>query len=432
MSLNRREIIQSIIKHGYFLKVSGNSMYPVIKDGDRAYFIRKKFAKIKVNDLVLIKKQNLFITHRVIFKAQKYLITKGDNSLKSDGKIYAKNFIAKLVKVVREKKTIIINHFFLMQSTLYFKEIIIIKKAFDSAKINYLFLRGLPFYFYYGKIDSTQTYTNCDVLIDKEQLEIGKNILKEQGFKKIKRPLSRIHEKFKKKEIKIVYIKIINNFLVFFNLYIEPFFLMSEIGKLEELYPQKLLNQLTIDFFETKQTIKIKGYLFKIPDKKYLILYLSLNFFYYNYCGALRINFLDRVIRKSNLSSKQWDKLAAIINKYYLYNFTYASFYIAKKLYKAQVPNKFQKIIQPRIYNYKFLLSALSKSAYIFSDQSRIYAGIERFKLLYCLSPNYWYRKILVFIKPIVLYTIIWANTKKIINKIKNDFKFYISRNIYF
>ena len=313
-------------KRQFTLKSSGLSMFPILYDSDLVYYQKIKFSQIKINDLILIRKNKIFLTHRTIYKNNIYLITKGDNNPESDGKIYSRDILGKACQVKRSGKVVNPENIYLMQSTLYLQEIIEIKKAFNQAELDYLFLKGLPLHLFYEKTHPRRIYLDCDVLIDKNQLKTAIQILKRQGFKKIEKPLSQIQQKLKNKEVEFAYTKIINNFPVTFDLHLEPVFLMTELGELNELYPQKLLDQLTQELLNTKREIKINNNQFLILNSKFLILYLALHFFHHNYSGAFRLDFIDKVIRKSKLSKKQWGQLAMKIHEYHLQNYIYASF----------------------------------------------------------------------------------------------------------
>lgn len=50
----------------------------------------------------------------------------------------------------------------------------------------------------------------------------------------------------------------------------------------------------------------------------------------------------------------------------------------------------------------------------VFDDEARIFSGILRFLQLFSLSPVPLHRRILVFLHPGVIYSIIWAIARKI------------------
>jgi len=64
--------------------------------------------------------------------------------LESDGKIHPQQIIRKVYQVKRDGRIFDPESLYLLQSTLYFQEIVKIKKAFEREGIGFVFLKGLP------------------------------------------------------------------------------------------------------------------------------------------------------------------------------------------------------------------------------------------------------------------------------------------------
>ena len=109
----------------------------------------------------------------------------------------------------------------------------------------------------------------------------------------------------KDKESELAYYKIINGFMVTFDLHLEVVFMMTQLGRLEALYPQHLIDELTSEFLKGKRKIIIHGSRFSILSSIHLVLYLALHFFHHNYRGAFRLDFLDKVIRCGHLERSE-------------------------------------------------------------------------------------------------------------------------------
>ena len=397
------------------LKSTGQSMLPILRPNDIVYFKKTPFLKIKVNDLIIFKKKNQLITHRVIYKTKKYLITKGDNNLNFDGKIYPKQILGKVYQIKRNGQIFKPETFYLIQSTHYFSEIIKIKKEFDKENINYVFLKGLPLHLYFEGTHPKRLYADCDVLIDKKDFQKAEKILFSFGYQKADTSLSSFQKKLQDKKVENAYFKTINGFTVVFDLHLELVFMMTQLGKLEVLYPQKLIDNLTEEFLKTKRKIKINNEKFLILNNYYLILYLSLHLFHHNFSGAFRYDFLDKVIKKSKISIKSWQEIALIIKKYQLNNFVFLVFFLLKKYYKTSVPPLFIRSIQPVNPLTCKLINKLTKIN-IFNDESRIRAGIKRFLYLFIFSPSPFWKKILIIFNPQVIFAFFWVVWKKIKN----------------
>jgi signal peptidase I len=411
-------LLSLIRSQSYFpLKSQGQSMRPILFDNDIVYFKKTAFSKIKVNDLVVFYQKKKIICHRVIYKTDKYLITKGDNTLSADGKIYPKQILGRVYQIKRNGQFFDPQTLYLIQSTHYFNEIVKIKNEFDRQKINYLFLKGLPLHLYFEGEHPKRLYADCDVLVDKKDLNRAEKILYRFGYQKGDTSFSSLQKKLKDKEVENAYWKTINNFSVVFDLHTEVVFMMTQLGKLDQLYQQRLINQLTEEFLAKKKKIKINDEQFLILHFEFLILYLALHLFHHNFQGSFRFQFFDTVIRKSKLSVKKWQKIEKITAKYQLNNFVFPVFSLAKKYYQTPIPNFFLKQIQPVNPLTRKLTNKLSLTD-ILTDEPRIKAGVKRFKNLFFLSPNPLWKKVFVFLNPPVIYSIFFV----VFNRIKRRF----------
>lgn len=394
------KIIKLLLKSKSFpLKSQGSSMLPILRSADVVYFKKINFKNLKANDLVLVKKNHQLFTHRVIYKTDKHLVTKGDNNPQSDGKIYPIQIIGKVIKVKRDGKEFDPNQIYLLQSSLYFQEIIKIKEVFEKEKLDFVFLKGLPLHLYYEKEHPRRIYADCDVLVDKKDFLKAENIVLKLGYKKTEA---------KNKQVENNYFKVISGFSVIFDLHLEPAFLMTQFSGLEALYPQKLIDKLTTELLKTKRKVRIQDTNFYFLSINFQILYLSLHFFHHNFLGAFRLDFLNKVIKKSHLSNKDWLKIAQITNKYQLTNFVSPVFVLLKKYYQPPLPD-FMNFMYGSVVTDPYF-----KNSNIFDDEPRIGAGINRFKNIFFLSPYPLWRKLTVFFHPQVIYFIFWVLGKKL------------------
>lgn len=388
-------------------------MLPILHSGDVVFYWKTAFTKLKINDIVLVQKNKKLFTHRIIYKTKQYLVTKGDNNPESDGKIYPNQIIGKVVKVKRNGKELDPNQIYLLQSSLYFQEILKIKSLFEKRNIDFVYLKGLPLHLFYEKAHPQRIYADCDILISSKAKNMGEKILLMRGYKKVDSNFSDIQTKLQDREIEISFYKIINGFYVVFDIHYEVSFLIVHLGKLEALYPQKLIDKLTKDCLKTRRQIKINGESFPILNTKYLILYLALHFFHHNFQGAFRLEFLDKVMEKSKLDSDLINQLIDIVKTYRLQSFVYPTFVLLKKYYQTPIPQGFLAKIKPRnSLTLKLVNSLISTN--IFDDEPRIGAGIRRFKNLFILSPEPLWWKVMIVFNPQVLYTAIWLFWNKI------------------
>lgn len=407
----------SLIKsqQSFPLKSQGQSMFPILQENDIVYFKKTSFSKIKVNDLIVFQKKNQIICHRVIYKTQKYIITKGDNSPKSDGKIYPKQILGKVYQVKRNGQIFKPETLYLIQSTHYFSEIVKIKNAFDREKVNYVFLKGLPLHLYYEGKHPQRIYADCDVLIDKKDFEKAEKILFKFGYKKADLHWSKSVKKLQKEDLEITFFRMINGFTVSFDIHLQLVELsIVHLGHFDVLYSGKMINSLTKEFLVTKRKVKILNEKFLILNTKYLILYLVLHLFHHNFKGAFRYEFLNQVIKKTGNKEKIFQEIVEIVEKYKLNNFIYPVFYLLKKYYQTPMPKSFLKQISIKNSLTRKLADKIIKKINIFDDEPRIQAGINRFLNLFFFSPNPFWKRIFVFFNPRVITAFIWSMYTKI------------------
>jgi len=400
-------------------------MFPVLLNEDIVYLKKIRYPQLKVNDIITVKKFHKLFTHRIIFKTAKHLITKGDNNLTSDGKIYPRQIIGRVYQMKRKGKVINPENLYLVQSSLYFTEIVKIKKALEKEKIDFVFLKGLPLHLYYEGSHPRRIYADCDVLIVEKDYLKAKKILEKAGYKYHDDSYSKFHKILKNKQTEFSFYKNINKFPVLFDVHLEPVFMMNQLGELTELYPQVLVNRLTIEFLNSKQSITIQNEKFLLLNSYFLILYLALHFFHHNFRGSHRLELLDKVIRKAVLlTSPQGNpyipatpgvflSLSEIITKYKLQNFVYPAFVLLKKLYKTPMPQDFLKSIQPSNFQLQYLSSIINHPSLVFDDEPRVKAGITRFKNLFFLSPNPWWGRLMIIFNTQVIYSVIWVIWRK-------------------
>lgn len=408
---------------GNFLKIKtfGDSMSPLFIDGDIVYFEKISFNKIKVNDFVVYKKAKFFITHRVIYKLvkrqKKYLITKGDNNVISDGKIFPKEILGKVFKVKRRNKYFNSESFYLYQSTLYFNQILKIQKAFTQAKIEFVYLKGLPLHLYFEKAHPRRIYLDCDILINSKDLPAVKKVFKKNHYSFTDNSLSQTHKRIKDSDDELSFTKRIDHFKITFDIHQNAFVLISQIGSLDKFYPTKNIHLLNQIFLKEKQSIYLFNEYFPILSHDNLIIYLALHLFHHNFKGYHRYNFIDLIIRKKKLN---FNSISKKIMEFQLQSFTYPVFVLLAKHYYTPLPNTFLKRIEPNPNILSYISNSILKQN-VFDDEMRIQAGINRFNYLYNLSPSPVFKKISGLINLRVLYSVFWVLKRKFTFLFRNN-----------
>lgn len=381
-------------------------MTPLFSDGDVIYFKKKKFDSIKVNDIICAKKKRRVFTHRVIYKTKKYLITRGDSNYFSDGKIYPRNVIGTVYKVKREGQIIDIEGFYLIQSTLYFGEILKVKKALERQKINHLFLKGLPLYLYFAGKQPSRVYRDCDILTHKNSLSKVARIMSRLGYKQIEE-ISVTGTKVRESP-EISYYKFFKGFLIIFDIHAQASFLMSHLGNVDSLYPGNLVDRLTRKILNERVEINVNGENFAIPSKENLLIFLCLHLFKHHFKGTYRFDFIAQIIA----GGVDYAKVEQTVSEFNLKNFVYPVFLILEKYYSLSFDRKFIESIRPGKSSLKQIQSYL-RGLDIFRSDDPEKKG-KHFELLFSLSPSPLWRKMTIFLNPKVLAAIVFVTIRSI------------------
>lgn len=374
-------------------------MLPILQPGDWLYFKKMSYRNFKVDDIVLVRTRfhNYFV-HRMLYKSKKYAVTKGDNNLFTDGKINPKRIIAKVTKIKRGNHILLPTSLYLVQSSYYLNEIIKIKDEFDGSHINYVFLKGLPIHLYFEKSHPKRVYADCDILVDEKDATKAKAILKAKGYRSVGEPLIKTLKETNYPEVS--YQKSLRGFPVNFDIHTEAVFLMTQLGKIDSLYPQKHVKKLTQELLHNKKTVKIDGHSYKILDNRYLILYLLLHFFHHNYKGIFRLELISIVIKQSRLGKKDWEFLSNKINEYRLSGYIYPALLLLRKYYNNELPVSFLRMIKKK----PSVASEIVNSGSVFGVEDRMTSGINRFINIFRLSESPTVIKLTILFNPEIIF----------------------------
>lgn len=390
-------------------------MYPLLHDGDVVTYKKTLFPKLVENDLVLIKQKNKYITHRIVYITKTYAVTKGDSNTEADGKIKPSQILGKVVSVKRAGKSFDPEALYLMQSTLYFQEIVRIKSALEKKKIEYVFLKGLPVHLYYEKTHPRRMYADCDLLVERNKGVELSTLFRKHGYSMSSSSLWKDIPVLNKENVEISFYKKVNSYFIVFDIHTEVHFLLNQKNSLNSLYGIKKATRLTDLFLNKIVGTIINGERFYILPHNLEFLYLLLHFIRHGYRGAFRFSFIIVVLKRIMKSKNQMSSLRHVTYEFCLHDFIYPVFLLVNKYFKnIDLRDRFAakgvKIpIYKRWYIEKYILSQD-----IFSDKERIGTGISRFIDAFVLSPYPWYRKLFVFLEPQVILTILWVLWKKL------------------
>lgn len=410
----RRFIVSRRVKK---IKTFGNSMFPLLRDGDVVKIKKIKFEKIRTNDIICFRQKNHLVTHRVVYKTPKYLIAKGDSNPVSDEKVLQRRILGKVSEIKRGGQNLNIEDIYLFQSSIYFGEIKRIVSILSKEKIDFVILKGLPLHMFLEKKHPRRIYADCDILVAKKDAFITKKLFEKENYRPLDFSLSKKHKILKDKVVEESYGKEINGLSVVFDIHYEAAFMMTQLGKLEYLYPQKLLSGFTRSLVDNKRIVQIEGIEFPLLSLEDQIIYLFLHLFHHNFRGGYRYDILVKILG----SKFDMQILIKKVAEYRLTNFVYAGLMLLQKYY----PNE----------KYKKLLNKLSVSqtvkryiekkvlpTKIFDDEDRVGGGVNRFLLLFCLSPRPILLRLMTVFNKQVIYSIYWVIVKRSVQIILHYF----------
>ncbi|PIR13705.1 hypothetical protein COV49_01305 [Candidatus Falkowbacteria bacterium CG11_big_fil_rev_8_21_14_0_20_39_10] len=412
--------------------VQGNSMLPLLIPDDMVEIIKTPFQNIQTDDIVAIIKKNNMIVHRVVYKTQSYLISKGDNNLKSDGRVYPDEVLGRINYFKRGNKRIAIDAYYLMQSSLYFKEWTKINHVFHKNNLEVIILKGLPLYLYLDGKMPRRLYYDCDLLVKSSQFDDIDKTLRKEGYDQLDLSISKIfsffHHDFPEKS----FIKTMHFVPIVFDVHKEMFFTMVHLRIEDDLYPKKYITELTQTFLSNKMTVVFQGRTFSILSLNDLILYLTLHFFHHNYEGIHRLQTLHKAIEAVH-TDMDWDHFITTVKLYQLNNYVYPSLFLSKKYFDTTIPAYVFESILPssRI----FLVILQLKTLQPFDESLRIINGIKRFMYLFFASPLPLAKRFIVFVRPLVVLSVILSIEiliRSFLVKAGKRIRYFFSKMIFF
>ena len=401
----------------FSVQAQGDSMYPLLQDGDLVEYERVPFSKISVHDIVLTygKEKEAFVTHRVIYKTLSFLITKGDNNPTADERIKKGQILARVVRFKRKGAWYGISDVYLAQSAIYLHEIQQLETLLRKSKIPHVFLKGVLVSLRYEGTIPKRIYADCDILVNREEYRKIVQVFKQLGYTLfLEQALFLSSQKNPEDRSEVNFIKRVNGVPVVFDVHFEPVFLMPWIQSIGFLYPSSLLQKLGRALVSRGQAVAIKGSTYSLCNISDQILYLALHIYNHNFVGSIRYQLLSLIIKKK-ASKKTFDELSKTIREYKLEGYAYPVFLLLNAHYKKIVPPSFLSSIAPSAFKTSIALRAMSK-VNIFDAYDSSFTRMKRFVLTFLLSGEPIGKKIFFVFHPKVIWslgTIIWTKIHK-------------------
>ena len=217
-------------------------MYPILQNGDIVEYETMSFASLHTHDIVVFydKKKHL-ITHRIIYKKENRVVTRGDNNPTSDGVVQKGQILARAVRFKRKGQWHSIEEIYLTQSALYLHEIQQLELALNKNQIPHVFLKGVLISLRYEGTIPKRIYADCDILVKRSDHQKITTVFRNLGYTLSGETMLKNKQSNKPEES---YYKMVQGIPVVFDIHFEPVFLMTQLGGMGFLYPQNKLKQL--------------------------------------------------------------------------------------------------------------------------------------------------------------------------------------------
>jgi len=408
----------------FSLKSEGESMLPILQPNDIVFFKKTNFARLKINDIVLVYKNKTGFTHRIIYKNRLHIITKGDNNLQSDGSVYPKQILARVYQIKRGGEIFHPDRLYLLQSTFYFQEIVRIKQSFEKNGIDFVFLKGLPLHLYYEGSHPRRIYADCDILVNKKFKKKVASILEKFHYKTSVPSHYKDFQKFIGKELQeITYFKYVNQLPVLFEIHFNVK-IMARNLKIPFPSLKKDLNAITHEFLSHKQMVKIHQSKFPILGLNDLILYLLIHFFADGLSGIHKLLLIKSIVNSKNKSSLDWGKIMIQAKKYGMLRFIIPGIYFMKVYFHINTPLWILKKNYPNDFFYTMaILGALYGNIDIFNSRFVWQQRVRKAALIFFLYRDNALKKAFSLLQPQLLLHLFYFVFQSLKKQLKTDKK---------
>lgn len=369
------------------IRTFGNSMYPLLRDGDIVYYTSIRKEDIRVDDILVIRCNDRYITHRVVNVIRGEIVTKGDNVSCADRCNKVSEIIGIVYQVKRGELVFPISHLYKLQGKIYKQELQKVIKLLDELNVSYVVVSGLPVYVHYEKKYPNILNLDCDILMNGKALRPLTSQMNELGYD--------LHEGFfsGSRKLKYTFIKKKSVYRVVINFYTLPPIGISNSDIIKYIYGSHLRSQLAKEMISQSEITWSMGFPVKLLKREMLILSIALQIFHHNFEGYFRYVLLSKLITTFYKDNCMWDKSVSLIKKYKLDFIVYLVFRLLIIHFDTQIPFCVIERIQPR----RFLKTFIRVYEYrnIWQRHSRFMSVFLRFISISVLSQTPWYKKIL-------------------------------------
>lgn len=378
-------------------------MWPLLQDGDIVNVKKKKFSNIIENDIICIVTNKKLFTHRVVYRNVNYLITKGDNNATADKRVRERNYMGTVFSFRRNGQIFDVDNIYLLQSSIYFKEVSTILNLFKAHSIEHVVLKGLPIHLYLQKKMPRRIYADCDLLINRNDFRKAEKVIIKCGFQKSSGPERSVSER-----VEISYYKQINGVMVVLDLHRELSFLATNVGRVGILYSDKKTIELVRKFLSEKKEIIIENEKFYILSPENLLIYLLLHLFNHNYVGPYRYELINSLLKKKI----NYSEVGALAKRFLVVNFMCPAILLLDKYYPSSGSKNLLKTIEIK-NKYHNAINRIVKQTNVFDESEEVGVG-KHFKLIYELSMQREFLKPFIFVNISVSCAILRALSRRV------------------
>jgi hypothetical protein len=386
-------------------------MHPVLRQGDLIEFKQEPFSEIQFNDIILTYRNNMFVTHRVIYKKDTYAITRGDNNTDADPPITPDMILGKVLRFQRKGKWYDIHDVYASQSLVYAREIATVSRMLKKHKIPHVYIKGLVASLKFVKRFPQRIYSDIDLLIDRSDFPVVARVMEICGYTQINDAWLSFG-KARGEKFEIDFGKRVDGTLVVFDIHLEPVFLMIRMQGMDYLYTDEARKRLGRHFINNRSSFMLLGTSVPVCSPVDQVLYMCLHIFHNNCTDSVRLQLVHEIIMRTH-SPLFWRAMMKVIHSHKLESYVAPVFTLLHKYYSTPIPARFIQKLQPRGYK-KFVIDTIIHRVNIFNNQSRVKGGILRFVLAFLLSPEPLHRKIAVLAHPTTIMSAGWIVYKRI------------------
>lgn len=212
---------------------------------------------------------------------------------------------------------------YLIQSSIYFDQIVLLDEALKKAGIEYVFLKGLPTYLHYFETHPRRPYSDCDLLVPPKTISRVENTFSRFGYK----PMKDFADSEYSRRLKTT----IHDLIVVFDVHISVAFRVDKSTSL----------RLTEEMLKSRhrKTVLIHSTRLPVLKPESLILYLLIHLYTHNWQGEHRFEYLKRL--STDLEKKaeiNWNRIIRLAEKLEIVSLIAPGLFMLARHHKYDLP----------------------------------------------------------------------------------------------